>query len=730
MFQYNRASLKNVFFLLLVIFLGINCFVSFPPYALDDCYITYRYAYNLFHHNQLVFNLGEKILGTTTPLYTLILGGLHLFFEEIPRVSHFISFMSASLAGFFLFCLLKKDNLPVGVFCALCFPFILRDIGFEINFLIFLFALSLFLFVQGKYLICSVILGLCFLTRQDSVVFIAVMLLIYWQKNRKVPFKELLVFSITIAPWLIFSHFYFGSLFPTSFHVKGGYTNFLHYFTNSLWHLAQFCEPYNFYLLSFLSQALTELLVPADFYSNDISRISLVLCYLAWLFVQMMYYYKNVGRHRYAGALFYIYPLFMITTLSLIAPPPEHTWHLTSAIIFALIGQLNFVTRPLLLLSKRCSSSLPGKIGSRGSILLLCSYLLFLAVVNIKDFYNLAREADESFWLGARYKNYKEIANFLYKKSFDGETVFVNEVGIIGYYSKLIMMDGAGLISPHCNLYYRKGCWLMCMEQEFPDYIVARDSSIPYYDQVFDFQNNFGKMVVFKKSETLPDNDYPYLSLITICNRQNEKRRNTQQAINNYRGNYVREPTYATMCYDDVDCDGMPDDDDNCLRVPNGPRRGTCSRGVFDECIFDKDCGERGVCSTRLEDADKDLAGDVCDEDDDNDGILDDGNENGIVGDFFCKGGVTDRCDDNCPVDSNPQQEDRDNDGVGDICDNCPFAFNPDQANIDDDRKGDLCDDEVDIEKQLQEENVNPKQQTNEIISRLKEKISGCRVLS
>ena len=55
--------------------------------------------------------------------------------------------------------------------------------------------------------------------------------------------------------------------------------------------------------------------------------------------------------------------------------------------------------------------------------------------------------------------------------------------------------------------------------------------------------------------------------------------------------------------------------------------------------------------------------------DSDLDGILDDGDSSGTIGDHPCIGGQTALCDDNCVYTPNPDQADNDSDGEGDVCD-------------------------------------------------------------
>lgn len=143
------------------------------------------------------------------------------------------------------------------------------------------------------------------------------------------------------------------------------------------------------------------------------------------------------------------------------------------------------------------------------------------------------------------------------------------------------------------------------------------------------------------------------------------------------------------VCDDDIDNDGILNVNDNCVYVPN---------------------------SDQSDLPDMDGIGDACDDDWDDDGILNDVDNCPITPnpDQLDTDGDTigDVCDeipfgdidsdevpdhlDNCVYTPNTDQTDTDGDGVGDACDNCELIVNADQADIDGDAVGDICDNCID----------------------------------
>ena len=110
----------------------------------------------------------------------------------------------------------------------------------------------------------------------------------------------------------------------------------------------------------------------------------------------------------------------------------------------------------------------------------------------------------------------------------------------------------------------------------------------------------------------------------------------------------------GNVCDADDDNDGIPDLLDNCVTDVNPNQENS------DYYL------------------DGDISGDMCDNDYDNDGL--DETHDGIPG------------VDRCPNLQSAENGDADGDGIGDPCDNCPYVENGDQADADRDGIGDLCD--------------------------------------
>jgi len=195
----------------------------------DDAYVSLRYASNLIGGLGFVFNRGERVLGTTSPLNV----GILAFFSQFIGVAHLEAIavtlgLAASIATIYLSNkLLARNKLPIEVtwtyLCILAFlPSFLENTvsGMETPLVVFLMALSLFLESEDRLVGVAVVSILLVLARVDTGIWLICLGVCIAARYGRARFNELmlplLLFLVGVASWFVFSKIYFGSIIPES----------------------------------------------------------------------------------------------------------------------------------------------------------------------------------------------------------------------------------------------------------------------------------------------------------------------------------------------------------------------------------------------------------------------------------------------------------------------------------------------------------------------------------
>jgi arabinofuranosyltransferase len=203
--------------------------VSRPNDSFDDSYITYRYARNLAQGQGFVYNVGERVLGTTTPLYALVLAGVARVWPDIPTASLALGGLGWAGLIVLVYGLGRAAGSPLAGLVAaaiLAFdPLLYSTLGMETTLYVALSLAAFVLLAAGRPRGAALVAGLVFLMRWDGILVIAVILLAEVLRTRRLPWQAAACWLALAAPWLIFSQAYFGSIFPNSFFAKAGQAN-------------------------------------------------------------------------------------------------------------------------------------------------------------------------------------------------------------------------------------------------------------------------------------------------------------------------------------------------------------------------------------------------------------------------------------------------------------------------------------------------------------------------
>jgi hypothetical protein len=441
--KYSNRNLSFAF-LVLIVALALGARLLPTPRTIDDAFITFRYARNLLAGLGFVYNPGERVLGTTTPLYTGLVAGL----AGLARTSNYpwLALWVNAVADALTCGLLARvghdltGRRGVGLAVALLWAVAPMSVtfaigGMETSVAILLLVATASLFLRGHGRLTAAAAGLALLARPDSALLVLpIALARLIEKRRRLPWAEALVGLAVLAPWLVFAGLYFGSPLPHSIAAKtvayrlapeAALVRLLqHYGTPFFEHLA----------LGPVGIALGLVLYPALALIGTLA--SLRRCPRAWPL--------------------FAYPWLYLAVFAA-ANPLIFRWYLAPPLPFYFLaivaGAAEVIAKAAQAITRRVAWARPG-LSAAGLAALTALWAAFsLKAWTTRLDHGPTHPAPAMAWHQLELL-YEGIGRRLAVEAPPGSTVAAGDVGALGYYSGARILDTVGLMSPEAARYY------------------------------------------------------------------------------------------------------------------------------------------------------------------------------------------------------------------------------------------------------------------------------------
>ncbi len=233
--RHRRAGISHA--PLAAVFLaGLGALLAFRHYTgstLEDALITFRYAENLATGQGFVFNAGERVLGTTTPAFALLLAaGAALTSPSLIPALAVAALVSATLvAAWLLFRTLHLLDIPEALGLTITGLFLVHPTtlwatsgGMETMCVVLLMVASWHAVVTSAWIRCGVLLALLALTRIDGLVWCALIVITMGLQSRRAASRAIGAAATLLTTWVVFAVVYFGSPIPHTVAAKRAIT--------------------------------------------------------------------------------------------------------------------------------------------------------------------------------------------------------------------------------------------------------------------------------------------------------------------------------------------------------------------------------------------------------------------------------------------------------------------------------------------------------------------------
>ncbi len=497
------------------------------PRTIDDAFITFRYSRNIVEGQGFVYNIGNPSLGTTTPLFTLLMAAISAVTgqQDFQWYAIIVSAIADAITCVLLYLITRRltgnDWLSAapGLLWAISpasVTFAVGGMETSVNILWMVSATAAYVLrpplisseqteewdrtFNRRQILIGILAGLGFLTRIDAALWIGPLFLFQLVDVfrtgkgksflRRIPLQTWFAFVIVLLPWFAFSTIYFGSPFPRSLSAKT---------------VAYVMAP---------GTALVTLIqnYTTPFYENATIKGSglfiLMVVYLMLSLIGLLFTARRLPRLL----PFLIYPWIYITVFS-IANPLIFRWYNAPPLpalclslftgVFAVISGISTGRADVELVQtnlgkvyrKKAPSTDPQPAKPNRLLPLVGVIALLWVFTSVNGWvlhpdHGLDRPAPEMAWHKIELY-YQEIATQLRDEYKVTPTTLVasGDIGVIGYFSRATILDTVGLVTPAVSKYYPIPKELIAKDQNYaippqlilddqPQYLVAMESMV------------------------------------------------------------------------------------------------------------------------------------------------------------------------------------------------------------------------------------------------------------
>jgi Dolichyl-phosphate-mannose-protein mannosyltransferase len=492
-----RFSRATIGILLALFLLALIARILPGPRTIDDAFITFRYSRNIVEGAGFLYNPGQPAtLGTTTPLFTLLMAAISLITggQDFPWYALSVSALADGITVVLLYLLARRFTghnvasvIPAALYAIspMSVTFAVGGMETSLNILWMLAATATYVLTDTKAspryaILLGVFAGLGFLTRVDSAIWIGLLFLHqlgmqFWQGQReqtswlrRIPWATWLAFAGVVLPWMLFSLVYFGAAFPNSISAK----------------TVAYLIGEGSALLR-LIQAYSTVFFEEGLFSGSVIAITSLL-YLLLSLIAIV----RTARLLPNLTPFLLYPWVYILVFS-IANPLIFRWYMAPYVPALMLGL--FIALWVIITGRKERVLPLNQVRWGAPVLALFTLVWGASSLNawtLHPEHGNDRPAPEMAWHQIELL-YQDVAEAL--RTVEGvqpsTVVASGDIGAIGYFSRATILDTVGLVTPAVRNYYPLSPNLVPEGQNYaippalildamPEYLVAMESML------------------------------------------------------------------------------------------------------------------------------------------------------------------------------------------------------------------------------------------------------------